>query len=353
MVGCTFVPPIHPFDLHTQPNNSSALKSNADFLSIAKRTLEMEAHAISELVDRIGSEFTGVVNCILEQGPLGGKVVLTGIGKSADIARKTVATLNSTGTPSAFLHAADALHGDLGLIGPEDVVIAVSKSGATAELIQLLPLLQARGIAMVAMVGQADSPVARAADHFLHVGVSQEACPHNLAPTTSSAAQLAMGDALAMALMEGRGFSSEDFARHHPGGSLGRRLLLRLKDLSPDQHRPHVSPSAPLREVLAGLTSGRVGAVAVIDHEGGEGPLLGIITDGDLRRALDGDSAHWNGLTAADLMQANPHCMPPDTLAVAALEHLEQERIHQIVVLDGHQFEGFIHLHHLMDAGIR
>ena len=337
--------------MQTEPTNSSSPSGNGSGRDAALRTLRLEADAISGLAHRLGEDFDHTVSLVLKQGKSGGRLVFTGIGKSADVARKTVATLNSTGTPAAFLHAADALHGDLGMVGQDDVVIAVSKSGATAELVQLLPLLQARQIALVAMVGRTDSPVAKAAMHILDVGVEQEACPHDLAPTTSSAAQLAMGDALAMALMEERGFSSEDFARHHPGGSLGRRLLLRLGDLVDDISRVTIAPDCGLRDVVPAVSSGRVGAVAVLD---GAERLLGIVTDGDLRRALERDPAEWASLRAEAVMNRTPHCLDQDTLAADALERIEMERISQIVVTgaDG-RFLGFVHLHQLMDAGIR
>ena len=313
----------------------------------------MEAEAISALTDRIGENFERTVHTVLEQGQRGGRLVFTGIGKSADVARKTVATLNSTGTPSAFLHAADALHGDLGLVGKEDVVIAVSKSGATAELVQLLPMLQSRGVVIVAMVGRTDSPVGRAAHHTLDVSVAQEACPHDLAPTTSSAAQLAMGDALAMALMAARGFGPEDFARFHPGGSLGRRLLLRLGDLLDGHQNAIIAAGTPLRDILPALSAGRVGAVAVLDGLP-QGALLGIITDGDLRRALDRPTKEWTGLTATDLLQSDPQSLPPEASAATALELLESKRMSQIVVRNAEgRFLGFVHLHQLMDAGLR
>ena len=257
---------------------------HAPWLQSAQHTIRLEAKAIGALESRIGAAFEQAVVQILEGTQNGGKLVFTGIGKSADVARKTVATLNSTGTAAAFLHAADALHGDLGLVSEGDVVMAVSKSGATAELIALLPMLQARDLNLMAMVGRPDSPIGRAAGVVLDVSVDQEACPYDLAPITSSAAQLAMGDALAMALMEARGFSSDDFARHHPGGSLGRRLLLNVGDLLLPEHRVSVDPNAGLREVVMAVSQGRVGATAVL-----EGPTLtGIVTDGDLRRALNG-----------------------------------------------------------------
>ena len=337
--------------MQTEPTNSSSPSGTGSGRDAALRTLRLEAKAIAGLAERLGEDFDHTVSLVLQQGESGGRLVFTGIGKSADVARKTVATLNSTGTPAAFLHAADALHGDLGMVGQEDVVIAVSKSGATAELVQLLPLLQARQIALIAMVGRTDSPVAKAALHTLDVGVDQEACPHDLAPTTSSAAQLAMGDALAMALMEARGFGSEDFARHHPGGSLGRRLLLRLGDLVEDASRVTIAPDCGLRDVVPAVSSGRVGAVAVLDRAE---RLLGIVTDGDLRRALERDPAEWATLKAEAVMNSVPHCLDQDTLAADALQRIESERISQIVVTgtDG-RFLGFVHLHQLMDAGIR
>lgn len=339
-----------PKDLSTTTFNMPPSSKHAPWLQSAQHTIRLEAKAIGALESRIGAAFEQAVVQILEGTQNGGKLVFTGIGKSADVARKTVATLNSTGTAAAFLHAADALHGDLGLVSEGDVVMAVSKSGATAELIALLPMLQARDLNLMAMVGRPDSPIGRAAGVVLDVSVDQEACPYDLAHTTSSAAQLAMGDALAMALMEARGFSSDDFARHHPGGSLGRRLLLNVGDLLLPEHRVSVDPNAGLREVVMAVSQGRVGATAVL-----EGPTLtGIVTDGDLRRALERDPHTWSSLSAADVMQVTPHCLPADTRAIDALDVLESHRISQILVTDENgAFSGFVHLHQLMDAGIR
>ena len=337
--------------MRTVPSSSPSSAQNPTGRDAATRTLRLEAAAIAALEDRIGEEFDKTVSLALERGKVGGRLIFAGIGKSADVARKTVATLNSTGTPAAFLHAADALHGDLGMVGEHDVVVAVSKSGATAELVQLLPLLQYRDIALVAMVGRADSPVARAAQHTIDISVPQEACPHDLAPTASSAAQLAMGDALAMALMDARGFSSDGFARHRPGGSLGRRLLLRLGDLMDDGSKVSIAADAGLRDVMPAVSAGRVGAVAVLDPAG---RLVGIITDGDLRRALERDPAEWSSLRAESVMNPAPHCLDQDTLAADALHRLEAESISQIVVTGTEgDFLGFVHLHQLMDAGIR
>lgn len=329
----------------------SATSDRPAWLDTALQTIRMEARAVAALEQRLGPAFEVAVKDILQCSEKGGKLVFTGIGKSADVARKTVATLNSTGTPSAFMHAADALHGDLGLVSEGDVVMAVSKSGATAELVSLLPMLRARKLTLMAMVGRVDSPVGRAAQVVLDVSVEQEACPHDLAPTTSSAAQLAMGDALAMALMEARGFSSEDFARHHPGGSLGRKLLLRLGDLVDPTHRVQVGPAEGLRGAVLAVSAGRVGAAAVVDPGG---VVVGIITDGDLRRALERDPGTWTDLTAADVMQSAPHTLPASTRALDALDLIESRRISQVLVTgpDG-AFLGFVHLHHLIDAGIR
>ena len=328
----------------------SASSTHSSWLQSARHTIRLEASAVGALEARIGAAFEQAVIEILEATRNGGKLVFTGIGKSADVAKKTVATLNSTGTAAAFLHAADALHGDLGLVSEGDVVMAVSKSGATAELIALLPMLQARDLNLMAMVGRPDSPVGRAATVVLDVSVDQEACPYDLAPTTSSAAQLAMGDALAMALMEARGFSSEDFARHHPGGSLGRRLLLKVGDLLVQDHHVSVSPEAGLRDVVMAVSQGRVGATAVMEGQ----TLRGIVTDGDLRRALERDPETWSSLRAAEVMQNQPHCLTTTTRAIEALDILESKRISQIVVTDEHgAFAGFVHLHQLMDAGIR
>ncbi|MBL6618753.1 MAG: KpsF/GutQ family sugar-phosphate isomerase [Flavobacteriales bacterium] len=325
------------------------------WMNAARKAIRLEAEAIRALENRIGPSFEAAVNLILAQGQRGGKVVFTGIGKSADIARKTVATLNSTGTAAAFLHAADALHGDLGLVSEGDVVIAVSKSGATAELIALIPMLKARDLTLVAMVGRVESPVGEAAQIVLDISVEQEACPHDLAPTTSSAAQLAMGDAMAMALMDARGFTSDDFARSHPGGSLGRKLLLRLGHLlSEGGMEPEtVAEDAPLRDVVLAVSAGRVGAVAVSDRDDAKA-VVGIITDGDLRRALERDSTDWTSLTARDVMNTAPRSLSSETRAIDALDMLEAHRISQVMVrnAEGH-FLGFVHLHHLMDAGIR
>jgi len=340
-------------DLPKPSTPVSASPEWPSWLQAARLAIRLEAESIGRLESRLGDGFIQAVQDILSCTEAGGKLVFTGIGKSADIARKTVATLNSTGTASAFLHAADALHGDLGLVTDGDVVMAVSKSGATAELVGLLPMLRSRNLKLMAMVGRTDSPVGRAAEVVLDVSVEQEACPHDLAPTASSAAQLAMGDALAMALMEARGFSSEDFARRHPGGSLGRKLLLTVGDLLDPAHAATVHPSTGLRDVVLAVSQGRVGATAVLP-EGGQREVVGIITDGDLRRALERDPATWPSLSAADVMQASPQVLPADTRATEALELLESRRISQVLVLDGNeQFAGFVHLHHLIDAGIR
>jgi arabinose-5-phosphate isomerase len=316
------------------------------WMEAARRTLTLEAAAVAALESRIDADFQIIVTRILASK---GRLVFAGIGKSADVARKTVATLNSTGTPASFLHAADALHGDLGLVQQGDIVIAVSKSGNTAEVTALLPLIRARNIPLIAMTGNLESGLALAADGVLNIAVDEEACPHNLAPTTSSAAQLAMGDALAMALMVARGFTPEQFAGFHPGGTLGRRLFLTLGDVldqNGDSKAPSVSPDADLQAVILAITAGRVGAVIVADQQAG---MLGIITDGDLRRAFEQD---WRGATARDLMTAAPQTMDTNTLAADGFAHLQTQKISQLVVTRDGSLAGIIHLHALISAGI-
>lgn len=318
-------------------------------LDWAKRVLEVEARAISELVDRLNHEFVKAVELILRSE---GKVVVTGVGKSGIIARKIASTLSSTGTPALFLHPTEALHGELGLLEPEDVVIAVSKSGETDELLQILPVIKRQGNVLIAFTGNLRSSLAKAADVVIDVSVREEACPLGLAPTASTTAALAMGDALAMALLQSRGFREEDFARIHPRGSLGKRLLLRVRDLMhTGEEFPKVHEGASMREVLVEMTSKRLGVTGVMD---GGGKLVGVITDGDLRRALE-KFPDLLERRARDVMTCNPKGIEADALAVEALRKMEQFAITSLFVFERPGDEipvGIIHLHDILRAGV-
>ena len=302
----------------------------------------MEAEAISKLIDNIGEGFDDVVKLILQSK---GRVVITGIGKSANIANKIVATLNSTGTPAIFMHAADAIHGDLGNVQDNDVVICISKSGNSPEIKALVPLVKNLGNPLVALVGNLESTLAKYSAHILDTTVEKEACPHNLAPTTSTAAQLAMGDALAIALMESRGFTARDFASYHPGGSLGKKLYTTVGSLI--ERSPCVTAEAPLAQVLVEISKGRLGATAVLRNK----ELVGIITDGDLRRLLEKGQTS-NETTASEMMSTNPKTMDADRLAVAALEFMESNSITQIIITEGGSYAGIVHLHDILKEGI-
>lgn len=278
--------------------------------------------------------------------------MVTGMGKSAIIAQKIAATFNSTGTPALFMHAADALHGDLGMVQADDAVIMISKSGDTTELKQLVPLLQPTGVPIIALVGRVDSYLGRMATAALDASVTHEACPNNLAPTTSTTVALALGDALAVCLMTQRGFTDADFARYHPGGALGKRLYLRVADLV-HREAPQVPPPTPLRDLIVAMTRGRLGAALVV--EGGE--LLGIVTDGDLRRLLERtENNAWEQLsrvTAGDLASRSPKRIGPDALAVEALQLMDAHNITQLVVAEGDRPLGLLHLHDLLDEGLQ
>lgn len=279
-----------------------------------------------------------------------GRLVISGIGKSAIIAQKIVATLNSTGTPAIFLHAADAIHGDLGMIQQEDVVMIISKSGESPEIKVLVPLVRNFGNTLIAMVGNIDAYLARQADIVLNTTVSQEACPNNLAPTSSTTAQLVMGDALAVVLMEMKGFGSNDFARFHPGGTLGKKLYLHVSDLYVNNECPKVLSTATLKQVIVEISKKRLGATAVVDTND---LLLGVITDGDLRRMLEKSiTLQLDEVKAADIMTRNPKTISADALAVEALDLLRQYDITQLVVTAGVTYLGFIHLHDLVREGL-
>jgi arabinose-5-phosphate isomerase len=312
---------------------------------IARQTIELEARSISNLTAFIDQDFEKAIAAMIA---CKGRVVISGIGKSAVIAQKIVATLNSTGTPSIFMHAADAIHGDLGIVQQEDVVIVISKSGESPEIKVLVPLIKNFGNTLIGMVGNIQSYLAKQSDIILNTTVDQEACPNNLAPTTSTTAQLVMGDTLAVCLMEMKGFKSDDFAKFHPGGTLGKKLYLRVSDMYPGNEKPKVSPADSLKDVIVEMTQKRLGVTAVTDEKG---ILLGIITDGDLRRMLS-KSTRIDEIKAADIMTRQPKTIGPDELAVAALDLLRKKEITQLAVTDNGLYLGIIHLHDLIKEGL-
>jgi arabinose-5-phosphate isomerase len=307
--------------------------------------IQKEAAAISALEAYINESFTSAVELI---AACKGRLVVSGVGKSAIIAQKIVATLNSTGTPAAFMHAADAIHGDLGMVSEADILMIISKSGESPEIKALLPLLTRDKNKLIGMVGNKDSLLAKKADIFLNTTVSEEACLHNLAPTSSTTAQLVMGDALAITLMELKGFGTKDFARFHPGGTLGKKLYLRVSDIYIHNAKPQVGSGASLREVIMEMTSKRLGATAVVDEAQ---ELQGIITDGDLRRMLE-KNPNTSNVHARDIMSTKPTTIQKDALAVEALEILRTKDISQLPVMDGKKYAGFIHIHDLVKEGI-
>jgi arabinose-5-phosphate isomerase len=315
-------------------------KIQASGLNIIRK----ESAAIAAMETYINDAFVSAVELI---AACKGRIVISGVGKSAIIAQKIVATFNSTGTAAAFMHAADAIHGDLGMVGEDDILMVISKSGESPEIKVLLPLLAREKNKVIGIVGNENSMLAKKADIFLNTTVSEEACMHNLAPTSSTTAQLVMGDALAITLMEVKGFGTEDFARYHPGGTLGKKLYLRVNDIYIHNAKPQVGSQASLKEVIMEMTSKRLGATAVVaDQE-----LLGIITDGDLRRMLE-KNADASGVRAKDIMSSNPTTIQKDALAVEALEVLRSKDISQLPVMNGREYLGFIHIHDLVKEGI-
>ena len=310
-----------------------------------KKTVELEAVAIKELVAFIDESFEKAVNLVHQSK---GRFVVSGIGKSAIIAQKIVATLNSTGTPGLFMHAADAIHGDLGMIQKDDVVMLISKSGESPEIKVLVPLIKNFGNTLIGMAGNMDSFLAKQSDVVLNTTVTVEACPNNLAPTTSTTAQMVMGDALAVALMELNQFTGKDFAKYHPGGNLGKRMYLRVEDLAKQNEKPQVLPTASLKEVIVEITEKRLGVTAVVDENK---KLVGIITDGDLRRMLE-KSSNIENIQAKDIFSANPKTVSPDMLAVEALDVLRKHDISQLVVAENGNYFGILHLHDLVREGI-
>jgi len=321
------------------------LKLAKNIVSIVTDVILNESEAIKNLVNLITDDFQHIIDAILT---CKGRVVITGIGKSAIIANKIVATMNSTGTPALFMHAADAIHGDLGMIQSDDVVICISKSGNTPEIKVLVPLIKSRGTVLIGMVGKLDSYLAQQSDYVLDVTVEREACPNNLAPTTSTTATLVMGDALAVALLECRNFSSEDFAKLHPGGALGKQLYLRVNDLYAINEKPVVAPNASIKDVILEISSKRLGATAVLDADG---KLLGIITDGDLRRMLNSHDTFAH-LKAADIMTKSPKAIDAEEYAASAMTMMQSKNITQLVVMKENAFVGFIHIHDLLKEGI-
>lgn len=313
-------------------------------LSIAKRTLETESKAIHNLISLLDEQFAHAVQYILDSQ---GRVVVSGVGKSAIVASKIVATLNSTGTPATFMHAADAIHGDLGTIQKNDIVVCISKSGNTPEIKALLPLIKIGKNKLIGITGNMDSLLAKQADFALSTYVDKEACPNNLAPTTSTSAQMAMGDALAISLLELRGFSSADFAKYHPGGSLGKKLYLRVADIVVNNQKPQVNIDSSVKEVIVEISEKMLGVTAVIEDK----KVVGIVTDGDIRRML---SIHDNisGLTAKDIMTSNPKTIDVDTLAVNALELLQAKGISQLLAFEKDSYAGVVHIHNLINEGI-
>ena len=312
---------------------------------VALRTIELEAKSVTGLTAFIDDDFEKAVKTIADNK---GRLVVSGIGKSAAIAQKIVATLNSTGTPSIFMHAADAIHGDLGMVLKDDIVLIISKSGESPEIKALVPLVRNFGNIIIGMVGSLQSYLAKNSTIILNSTVEQEACPNNLAPTTSTTAQLVMGDALAVCLMELKGFQSDDFAKFHPGGLLGKKLYLKVADLAGNNEKPKVLPTQSLKEVIVEMTQKRLGITAVVDDNN---RLLGIITDGDLRRMLEKNSA-IDAIKAGDVMTANPKTIEPDKLAVDALNMLRKNEITQLAVTASGNYEGILHLHDLIREGL-
>jgi arabinose-5-phosphate isomerase len=320
------------------------LSNQATIKRAALRTLRLESEAITHLEAMVDDEFVLVVEALLH---LKGRLIVTGIGKSANIAQKLVATFNSTGQPAIFMHAADAIHGDLGNIQKEDMVLCISKSGDSPEIKMLLPLVKSMGNKIIGMVSNMQSFLALKSDMLLKTPIIQEACPNNLAPTTSTTAQLAMGDALAVALMECRGFSASDFARYHPGGALGKKLYLKAGDLLSSNSSPFVAPQTSISEVIIAISTARLGATAVLDNS----ILVGIITDGDIRRMLQ-NNIEFKNLVAENIMGANPKTIEDDSLAVEAFQLMESNNITQLIVTKENKYLGIIHLHDILKEGI-
>ena len=320
------------------------MNSKNSIIEKAKQTIAAESEAIFNLTHRVDADFADAVNLIYNSK---GRVIITGIGKSAIIANKIVATLNSTGTPAVFMHAADAIHGDLGLILEDDVVICISKSGNTPEIKVLIPLIKSAKNKIIAITGNKSSFLGEQADFILDAYVEKEVCPNNLAPTTSTTAQLVIGDALAVCLLELRGFSSRDFAKYHPGGALGKKLYLRVQDIASVNQKPQVTANATIKNVILEITEKMLGVTAVVEGH----KIIGIITDGDLRRMLS-NTDDFSSLSAKDIMSKNPKRIAPEAMAVDALEVMETHDITQLLVEENGTYAGVVHLHDLIKEGI-
>ena len=318
---------------------------SSDIILLAKKTIHLQADSISGLADYINEDFTKAVNIIKK---CNGRLVISGIGKSAIIAQKIVATLNSTGTPSLFMHAADAIHGDIGMIQQDDIVMMISKSGDSPEIKVLVPIVKNFGNLIIGMVGQTQSFLALHSDVILNTTVSNEACPNNLAPTTSTTAQMVMGDALAICLMSEKGFSTDEFAKFHPGGTLGKKLYLKVVDLCRQNEKPQVYTTASLKDVILEISKKRLGATAVLNDDDS---LAGVITDGDLRRMLE-NKISADEIYARDIMALNPKTISSGNLAVDALDVMRKNNINQLLVTELEKYVGIIHLHDLVREGI-
>lgn len=319
--------------------------STIEILETARETIKIEYQAISRLLDAIDDDFAQIVQLIYGSA---GRLVITGIGKSALVGQKIVATLNSTGTPALFMHAADAIHGDLGMIQESDILLCISKSGETAEIKALVPLIKQLQVPLIALVANKDSYLGKHANWILHTPMEKEADPNNLAPTTSTTLQMVMGDALATALLKAKGFTPNDFAQFHPGGALGKQLYLKVADLFPNNEKPSVQAHTDIRSLILEITSKRLGCAVVVDEKE---QILGIVTDGDLRRMLE-QHKDTSNLTAGDIMSTAPKTTPADTLAVKALNIMRTNSISQLIITEDGAYKGIVHLHDLIREGI-
>ena len=330
--------------LFFQSKKTFFLKDDNSIINLAKQTITTESSAIANLINLVDDSFENTVKVIHNSK---GRVVITGIGKSAIVANKIVATMNSTGTPAIFMHAADAIHGDLGTIQKDDVIICISKSGNTPEIKVLVPLIKNYGNTLIALTGNPTSFLGTEANFVLNCFVEKEACPNNLAPTSSTTAQMVMGDALAVCLLSLNNFGSKDFAKYHPGGALGKKLYLRVNDLIEKNEKPQVSPTTPIKDVIIEISEKRLGTAAVIENN----KIVGIITDGDIRRMLT-DTTDISKVIAADIMSANPKTIASDMMAVDTLQIMESNNISQILVEDNGTYIGVVHLHDLIKEGL-